>query len=161
MWKEVKNETTKNIIKKYDIKTILGAIETDTFYGEWDIICLTQVMEHFVFNPVNSFIKLKNILKENGYIFVSVPEDIKHYNVDSYRDMPYPHEMTKEEQKRRIIIKDFGHFHEYSYAEALDVFHEAGLECVFHKWTPPIHHFMLRKPIFGKEPESGDICLLR
>lgn len=160
-WSELKKNTTAYILKKYNINIVTGFIETDLFYDKYDIIVLAQVMEHFIFNPVNTFKKLATLLSDNGYIFCSVPEERIHYNVQNYREIPYPEQLSQQERERRYLINEFGHFHEYSYAEALGVFHEAGLECVFHKWTPPIHHFMLRKSIFGKEPESGEICLLR
>lgn len=148
LWSEWKRKSALSLIKnKYNIHIKEGFIETDKFEGQYDIIVMAQVMEHLIFNPVNTFKKLAGLVKEDGFIFVSVPEDIKHYNVESYKDIPYPFELTEEERVRRTKINNFGHFHEYSYEEAMSVFEESNLECVIHVMTTPIHHFMLRKKV--------------
>lgn len=157
LWGEWRRKSSQEILKKYDIKTIPGFIETDSFTGFYDIIVLAQVMEHLIFNPVNTFKKLARLVKDDGYIFVSVPYEIIHHNVESYRDMPYPEQLSVEERQRRNAINNYGHFHEYSYQEAIDVFRESGLECIGYKWTLPIHHFMLRKSTPGQKPEEGTI----
>lgn len=146
-WKEAKNDNTQEILKKYNIKTITGYIETDSFDGQYDIIVMAQVMEHLVFNPVNTFRKLAHLLKDNGYLFISVPEEFMRYNVQNFHEIPYPHQLTDEERNRRVLINELGHFHEYSHNEAMDVFRESGFECVAHQWTFPVHHYMLRKYI--------------
>ena len=160
-WSEIKRDTTLHLLEKYNINIKTGFIETDYFTGEYDIIVIAQVMEHLVFNPVNTFKKLANLLSDTGYIFCSVPQECFHYNVQNYHEMPYPEQLTLQERERRVQINEFGHFHEYSYAEAMDVFNEAGLECVFHQWTSPIHHFMLRKCLVGQEPEPGVLSSLK
>lgn len=148
-WKEVQNDNTREILKKYNIKTLTGYIETDSFEGQYDVIVMAQVMEHLVFNPVNTFRKLANLLKDNGYLFISVPDEFKRYNVKNFHETPYPEQLTAEERKRRILVNELGHFHEYSHDEAMEVFCESGFECVVHKWTYPVHHFMLRKCTSG------------
>lgn len=149
LWAEWKRASALSVIQdKYNIHLKEGFIETDEaerFGGPYDIIVMAQVMEHLIYHPVNTFKKLSRLLKDDGFLFVSVPEDIKHYNVNHYTEMPYPTDLTAAERERRTQINNFGHFHEYSYEEALEVFEESGLECVFHQWTLPIHHFMLRK----------------
>lgn len=146
-WSELKRDSSKQIMEKYNINIVEGYIETDNFshIGKYDVIVLAQVMEHLIFNPVNTFKKLADLMEDGGRIFVSVPEEVFRYNVQNYHEMPWPDELLPEERERRKLINAFGHFHEYSYAEALEVFQESGLECIFHKWTHPIHHFMLRK----------------
>lgn len=147
LWAEWRRESSANLLKKYDIKTINGFIELDSFRGQYDIIVCAQVMEHFIYNPVNSMKKLRNLLTDNGYLFVSVPQEIVHHNVDSYREMPYPDDLSEEQRNRRMVINNFGHFHEYSYDEAISVFTDSGFDCIGYKWASPIHHFMLRKSV--------------
>ena len=60
-------------------------------------------MEHFVFNPVNTFKKLATLLSDNGYIFCSVPEERIHYNVQNYREIPYPEQLSQQERQREDI----------------------------------------------------------
>lgn len=131
--------------EKYSIHTIEGYLEIDNFVGNYDIIVMTQVMEHFVCNPVGSLKKLRDLLSEDGCMFISVPEETKWYQVESYKEMPYASEISSEEYKRRNIINEYAHFHEYSYQEAMSVFEESGFQCINHVFTAPVHHFMLKK----------------
>lgn len=142
-WKEWRRASVKKVLNKYNIHTMEGFIELDEISGSFDIIVMAQVMEHLVFNPVNTFSKLRGLLREGGYICVSVPQEKVHYNVSHYSEMPNPWDMTKEEIQRRIAINVWGHFHEYSYEEAMEVFEESGLECAGYLFTYPIHHFIL------------------
>lgn len=159
-WKELHNNDFLKLINKHNIKRITGFIETDAFVGEYDIIVLAQVMEHFIYNPVNTLKKIAALLKDTGYIFISVPHEVTHYNVNSFHEMPEPDQLTSDEKIRRTLINNFGHFHEYSYDEAMEVFEESGLECVGYKWTPPIHHFMLRKQSPDYESTKGVVASL-
>ena len=113
----------------------------------YDVIVLAQVMEHFIFNPVNTLKKLARMLKKNGKIFISVPEEVKRYNVISYRDMPNPEDLSESERLRRQMINNFEHFQEYTYQEAADAFEDAGLEVIVHCFNSPIHHFMLERKV--------------
>lgn len=149
LWGEIKRETFREVIENNQIQIKEGYIELDSFEGEeeYDIIVLAQVMEHFIFNPVGTLRKLAKLLKMDGLFFISVPEEHKHYNVDSYKDMPSPSDLSSEEIERRTKINNFGHFREYSYDEAIELFDDAGLECVDYQYTPCIHHYMLRKRV--------------
>lgn len=144
-WNEINTISFERIIKKYDIDIQYNFIETDDFYGEYDIIVMAQVMEHLIFNPVNTFKKLHSLLSDTGNLFVSVPEETRRHNVASYREMPLPESMSETERKRRMAINGFGHFQEYSREEAMEIFAESGFECVGYKYSPPIHHYGLRK----------------
>lgn len=145
MWSEASSASAKALYDKYGIHIEEGYLELEKFEGSYDVIVLAQVMEHFIFNPVNAITKLRNMLSDQGYLFVSVPEDIKHYNVESFKEMPYPDELTAEERKRREQINEFYHFHEYSYEEATEIFKLSGLKEVYHTLSGTIHHFMLEK----------------
>lgn len=151
LWAEWrKPESIKLIKDKYHINIIEGYIETDEFSGlenRYDVIVLAQVMEHFIFNPVNTLKKLARMLKKNGKIFISVPEEVKRYNVISYRDMPNPEDLSESERLRRQMINNFEHFQEYTYQEAADAFEDAGLEVIVHCFNSPIHHFMLERKV--------------
>lgn len=140
-----KKALSEQLRTKYDIRTVEGYLETDNFDGCYDIIVMAQVMEHLVCNPVGSFRKLRNLLADDGRMFIAVPEDIKWHQVESYKEMPYADAINAAEYQRRNIINEYAHFHEYTYEEAMEVFEESGLACVEHIWSPPIHHFVLKK----------------
>ena len=146
-WAEWRKKTSRELYGKYDIKIKEAYVELEDFDGEYDIILLSQVMEHFVFNPIGTIKKLVKHLKLDGTMFVSLPDIIYTVppNVESYKEIPYPEELTKREIKRRILINDFAHFHEYSFNEAMSVFEECGLKCIAHKTNTPVYHFVLKK----------------
>ena len=54
---------------KYDIDLKPNFLESEEKY---DIIMLSQVIEHFK-NPFDVLIKIKNMLKDNGYLYIEVP----------------------------------------------------------------------------------------
>lgn len=121
----------------------------------FDFIVLAQVMEHFVFNPADTFRKLAGLLSPRGMIYVAVPQETTWHNVRSWRDMPSAGDLTARERERRQKISGFLHFHEYGRDEALEVFAEAGLELVQHRWNTPVHFFILRAKTAAKEPGAA------
>lgn len=148
LWGEIRGTTMLSLINKYGITIQEGYIETDDFSSLnscYDVVVLTQVMEHFIYNPVGTLKKIKNFIKEDGYVFVSYPEEIQRNFVEHYSEMPYPEDLSGGQRQRREQINEYHHFREYTTEEAMEIFNEAGLECVNHTWTYPIHHFMLKK----------------
>lgn len=146
-WNAWRSKSSLNLYKKYDIHIKEAAVETDQFDGEYDIIFMSQVMEHFFFNPVGTIRKLMTHLKEDGVMFISVP-DITYNNpknVESYKEIPFYEDLSVREAVRRTMINSFTHYHEYSYEEALEVFDECGLQCVDSHTNLPIHHFILKR----------------
>ena len=83
-------------------------------------------------------------------IYIAIPNQHKFYNVKSYREMPTPGQLTEKERSLCVQINNYGHFHEYSKEEAIEVFTEAGLEVIQHRWNNPINFFILRKIIVYK-----------
>ncbi len=146
-WSAWRREASLNLYKKYDIKIKEAYVETEDFEGMNDIIVLSQVMEHFVFNPVGTLKKLVNHLIDGGIMLIAVPDIIYNNppNVESYRDIPYYEDVSVREAQRRMMVNSLTHYHEYSFEEAVDVFNESGLECVAGHTNLPIHHFVLRK----------------
>ncbi len=146
-WNAWRSKLSLNLYKKYDIHIKEAAVETDQFDGEYDIIFMSQVMEHFIFNPVGTIRKLMTHLKEDGVMFISVPDIIYNNpkNVESYKEIPFYEDLSVREAVRRTMINSFTHYHEYSYEEALEVFDECGLQCVDSHTNLPIHHFILKR----------------
>jgi len=120
------NENFNYLKENFNIHLIQGNIETieHEFNEGFDIILFSQVLEHFHFHPIGTMRKIISWLKQNGRIYLGVPDNkIKKgprlygswkvmpiYNKNSYYD-----------------ITDFGHQFEYYYEEAIDLFTELQL----------------------------------
>lgn len=146
-WNAWRSKSSLNLYKKYDIHIKEAFVETDDFDGKYDIIFMSQVMKHFIFNPVATIRKLMSHLNEDGILCISVPDIIYNNpkNVESYKEIPYFDDLSPKEVVRRNTINNFTHYHEYSYEEALELFDECGLKCVDSHTNLPIHHFILKK----------------
>lgn len=145
-WAVWRRESSLRLYKKYNIKIKEAYVETEDFDGMYDIIVLSHVMEHFVFNPVATIKKLVQHLNEDGTLLVSVPDILFNpLNVENYKEIPYVEDLKKIEVQRRNLINSFTHFHEYSFEEALDVFKDSGLECIASHTNFPVHQFVLKK----------------
>ena len=146
-WNAWRSKSSLNLYKKYDIHIKEAFVETDDFDGSYDIIFMSQVMEHFIFNPVATIRKLMSHLNEDGILCISVPDIIYNNpkNVESYKEIPYFDDLSPKDVVRRTMINNFTHYHEYSYEEALELFDECGLKCIDIYTNLPIHHFILQK----------------
>lgn len=115
--------TSDELINKYNIKFILKNIETDEieFDKKFDIIILTEVFEHFNFNPIETLKKISNLLSENGRLYLSTPNSSvcgKLPEYTSYKEMPLP--------TKSITVRD-QHIYQYSYDELLEIFKNSNL----------------------------------
>ncbi len=107
-------------------KTYDGLIEEPSYEIEdkFDIIVMTEVMEHFVTNPVNTLKKIRNMLKEDGYLYLSTP-NWGHLTIyDNYRELP---EWTGLNDYKNMSVGT-GHVYQYSKSELYEIFEESGLE---------------------------------
>ena len=125
----------ESIISDYQINVQYGYIETDDFKGTYDIILLTEVLEHFAFNPLNTFKKLYKMLNPDGKIVITTPNSNinpqKLYNYISWRDLP---DFEKSDIKNKdIVLKITGHHHVYEYTpeELNDVLVASGFNVIY------------------------------
>lgn len=107
-------------------KTYDGLIEDPSYEIEdkFDIIVMTEVMEHFVTNPVNTMKKIKNMLKDGGRLYLSTP-NWGHLTIyDNYHELP---EWTGLKDYINMSVGT-GHVYQYSKSELYEIFEESGLE---------------------------------
>lgn len=154
-WIEISQSSFSKLVADNNIeiqRNFLEYDDTSRLNNKYDIVLMSMVMEHLLYNPVNSIIKLRNMLNENGVIMISVPSitdvcglKIKHKNVRHYTEMPTPDMYSQEEREERWNINGGFHYKEYSYDEAMEIFDEAELECVMYEWHYPNHYFVLKR----------------
>ena len=146
-WQENSTDHFKALMAQHDVKQYLGYVEADDAPippKKYDCIVLAQVMEHFIYNPIPTFKKLATLLTSRGHIYVAVPFDHKFYNVRSWKEMPTYDSLSDGERQRRTTVNNYGHFHEYSYEQAVEIFENVALQVFYYRWNSPIHYFILK-----------------
>jgi len=128
----------KSLIKKYNFHYDISNIEIDPFpYSvKFDIIILTEVLEHLNFHPVPTLKKICNLLSEQGKLYLSTPDGgwfqwgrITEY-YSTINDMPLP---KKGLQPTNTICD---HVYQYTKRELLDILDEAGLRVQRFDYSP-------------------------
>lgn len=80
---------------KYSLNFKVCNIELEdiSWKERFDAILLTEVIEHFNFNPIPTMLKIKKLLVPGGRLYISTPDAsrwgrLSHYN--TFKDMPSP-----------------------------------------------------------------------
>ncbi len=130
------------IMKKYNLSFIKSNIEKDPFplrEKQFDVIIMTEVLEHLNFHPVPTLKKICKILKDDGVFFISTPDadegwgrTTKYYT--SVDNIPAVNQDAK-------WIDD--HIWQYNRQELESVLHKAGFEVyrMDHSEGPQGRHF--------------------
>lgn len=105
-------------------ETYYGVIEEPSYeiHEKFDIIVMTEVLEHFVVNPVRTMKKIKYMLKEDGRLFLSTPNWGHLSLFGSYKELP---EWTNMED---YVDMQVGHAYQYSKKELEELLEESGFE---------------------------------
>ncbi len=123
---EVSEKPVKGRYSHYpadQFETYNGMIEKPDFHIEekFDIIVMTEVLEHFVNNPIPTMKKIAGMLKEGGRLYLSTP-DWGHLRIyRNYREIP---EYTTLERYKDGYI---GHSYQYDREELEKILKESGL----------------------------------
>jgi len=117
-----------------------GNIETEDldWAGEVDGIVMTEVLEHFNFNPIPTMRKVATALVSGGRLFLSTPDAASWGRVQdgpsSFRDLLPPNPATQIEDR---------HIYQFSEDEVRDVLTESGLRVLRFERAPGrwgVHH---------------------
>ena len=112
------------VAKKYGLHFAKGNIELDPipWPGQFEVIIMTEVLEHFNFQPVPTLTKIRNALAPDGRFFLSTPDQLdwgpQHRYYKRLRDLPMPSADVK-------IVDD--HVWIYSNTELVSATKAAGL----------------------------------
>jgi SAM-dependent methyltransferase len=116
----------ENVRNKYHITFIEGDLEREPLpvSGKFDVIIMTEVLEHFNFHPVPTLRKIWNVLADGGSFFLSTPDSDagwgRNYTYyDKLSDIPPPDPAA-----------DWinAHVWHYNREELVQVLNEAGFE---------------------------------
>ena len=134
---------SKSLIDKYKLNFCVNNIELDPspWDIQFDIILLTEVLEHFNFYAVPTLKKIRSLLSENGKIYLSTPDAAEWGRVTKYytnfHAMPLPTHPIQ-------IIDD--HIYQYTRPEIIDLLKESGLHIDEIRYSPGsnFRHFNLK-----------------
>jgi SAM-dependent methyltransferase len=135
-------------------------MEPIPFQGPFDIVVLTEVLEHLNFHPVPTLIKLRDSIAVDGRIYLSTPDAAEWGRVTTYypdlESMPSPAEAKSEiESGRRTYFDD--HIWQYDESELMDVIARSGLEVLRLEYSPGVlhRHFNLELARATPPPDQG------
>jgi SAM-dependent methyltransferase len=116
---------SKSLSAKYDFHFEVNNIELNPFpwNHQFDVILLTEVLEHFNFNPIPTLTKIGKMLTQEGRLYLTTPDasmwgrQTKYY--DRLEAIPLPTPGSS-------VIDD--HIWQYNEEELRSVVHQAGLK---------------------------------
>lgn len=114
----------KNVRDKYHISFTEGDIEREALpvEGQFDVIIMTEVLEHLNFQPVPTLKKIWNILAEGGSFFLSTPDS----DYDWGRNYTYYKKLTDIPSLDPSAEWIDDHIWHYNKEELVQVLNEAG-----------------------------------
>lgn len=133
---------TVDVAKEYSLGSIQDDIERSNLKSTFDAIIMTEVLEHFNFNPRPTMKKIAGMLNHNGRIFLSTPDSDSWGRLDTYKsvdDIPnFPPNGTLKWPEWRDQ-----HIWQYNEAEIRLLFKRSGLEVLemTHSNSPGGNHF--------------------
>jgi len=117
---------TKGMTGRLKITKHVGDIQEIEipFKKKFDVIILTEVIEHLHYNPVDTLIKLRKALKPSGRIYITTPDadsdwGITHEFYKKFSDIPFVN--------TRKVKKVDSHIWQYRFEELVAVILKAGL----------------------------------
>lgn len=125
---------SKELVRKHSFKFKVINIELKKIpFGDtkFDTILLTEVIEHFNFNPVLTLGKIAKRLEDDGRIYITTPDAYEWGRLTKFykdwKDIPKPNKNSK--------ILD-AHIYQYTKDEILEVIEKSGLEVERFDYAP-------------------------
>lgn len=121
-----------------DINVIKGIVEKPSFdiKGKYDLIIMTEVLEHFTTRPDAVIRKMRTWLNKDGVICISTPDYEPLHIYETYTEMP---EYVETEGNTEEYFYT-GHTYQYRKGELDTIFRGAGLEIVIYQLSASGHH---------------------
>ena len=111
--------------------------------GDYSIIIMTEVMEHFLCNPVPTLKKIRKALKEDGVLYLSTPNWGHRFIYKTWRDMPVFDDM---EEYLKLSEGMGNHIYQYDKEELWEVIKEADFTIIrYEESVGGNHNLMLCK----------------
>ncbi len=133
---------SKTLIEKFNINFKVNNIELDDFPWDikFDIIIFTEVLEHLNCHPIPTLSKIRDLLADEGILYLSTPDASQWGKVTKYYstvdEIPLP-------QKGIQIVDD--HVYQYNKNELIEIISNSSLKIGRFSYSPGIlnGHFNL------------------
>jgi 2-polyprenyl-3-methyl-5-hydroxy-6-metoxy-1,4-benzoquinol methylase len=122
---------SKEMFKEMDIKFEKKNIETDKINGKYDVVILTDVLEHLCYNPLPVLKKLRNAC--NKGILISTPAKEVDYTCDGKWKDEISWKQIPHFDKYKFVD---GHHHTYYLWELQELLNEAGFKIKEYQLLP-------------------------
>ena len=112
----------------------------------FDMVIFTEVLEHLNFHPVPTLVKLRNLLADQGRLYLSTPDAYEWGRITKYYagmdEMPSPHPGL-------AMVDD--HVYHYCKSELLAILEAAGLAVERLDYSPGVAHRHLNLTVVKKD----------
>lgn len=147
------HEQSETAVKAGEKYKFYPADQFECYYGKledpnycidkkFDIIVMTEVMEHFINNPVPTMKKVAGMLKENGRLYLSTPDGRKRriHIYNDYKEIPEYTTLEKYEEGH------IGHNYEYYKQELEEILEQSGLMVENYDLSDSRNHNFVARP---------------
>jgi SAM-dependent methyltransferase len=146
----VDGQITPELAAAHRLNYVTSNLELDPlpWEGPFDVIVMTEVLEHLNFYPVPTLARLSELLSPGGRIFLSTPDASEWGRVTAYYkgldEMPLPADASAHIESGEWGYVD-AHVWQYTSQELHRVIADAGLHVVREAWAPGVvyRHFNL------------------
>lgn len=137
--------TNINFLNSMKIDFINHNIETDNILEKkYDLIILSEVIEHFNYNPLTTLEKIKLMLNDNGILIVTTP-DSKYWGKQTKYYANFDEIPEQNSSAKTNLIDD--HIWQYSEDEIISIFKQSGFKILEFKHSSGVggrKHFNIK-----------------
>ena len=140
---DIGRNLSETLAGHYHLHFFLHNIELDPLPWDerFDLIIMTEVLEHLNFHPLPTMKKIRTLLNPGGRVYLSTPDAVQWGSAKYYanvEDMPYP-------QEQDSCALQIDHVHHFDKAELFELARSAGFNIERCGYSPGVksRHFNL------------------
>ncbi|MGZ4861541.1 MAG: class I SAM-dependent methyltransferase, partial [Halobacteriota archaeon] len=135
-------DISSTLIRQYSLHFVQNNIELDPLpWNEpFDVIVLSEVIEHFNFHPLPTLKKIRSLLVNRGRLYLSTPDATQWGRTNYYKTLA---EIPQPSSDGHELVED--HIYQFNRRELLAVLKEAGFTVERCAYAPGVfgRHFNL------------------
>ncbi|MGZ4881620.1 MAG: class I SAM-dependent methyltransferase [Halobacteriota archaeon] len=139
---DMRRDISSTLIRQYSLHFVQNNIELDPLpWNEpFDVIVLSEVIEHFNFHPLPTLKKIRSLLVNRGRLYLSTPDATQWGRTNYYKTLA---EIPQPSSDGHELVED--HIYQFNRRELLAVLKEAGFTVERCAYAPGVfgRHFNL------------------